>query len=41
MNEQELEEFVRESRKTGRLLNLAIVISIASLGLSIFTLIWG
>jgi|LUMD01.1.fsa_nt_gb hypothetical protein len=39
MSEEALEELVRESRKTGRLLNLAIVISIASLGLSIFTLI--
>ena len=40
MSEEELKGFVEESRKTGQLLNLAIVISIASLGLSIFTLIW-
>lgn len=39
MNEQELEELVRESSKTGRLLTLSIVINIASLGLLVFAFI--
>ena len=40
MNEQELKGFIENARKTERLLNLVITMSIASLGLSIFTLIW-
>jgi len=40
MNEQELEELVRESRKTGRLLNLSIAINIISLELLVFAFIF-
>lgn len=38
MNEQELKGFIEESRKTGRLLTLSIVINIISLEFSIFAL---
>ena len=40
MNEQELEELVRESCKTGRLLSLSIAINMASSVLLIFTFIF-
>jgi hypothetical protein len=39
MSEEELKGFVEESRKTGRLLTLSIVINIASLGLLVFAFI--
>ena len=41
MNEERLEELNGKLRKTGRLLNMVIIMNVATLILSVFSLIWG
>lgn len=41
MTEERLEELNEKLRKTGRLLNMVIIMNIVTLFLSVLSLIWG